>query len=328
MEIKKLECPSCGAPLEWNAASCVFCKTEIRYFENNSAALPVNLTASDIESNIILHEREFLQTTIDAIPAPYSIFKDMKGQKVEVFKNNFFNDAEYNKILTLFYETFFILPSESLVSENSINDIGSYYLLTSLRLILIQGTAMLVIPWENFISWLPEVNKRKLIGRDGDRYDGDSSLRYYSGGKEIIIRFDPCDSWALPETTNSITSCREWEHLTPFQKNLLTTNRYTIGKFYKIQVKPLELMEFQKKGNCFVATATMGDYTHPIVIQLQDFRDSYLINKTWGKSFIKWYYKNGPYFASFIDKSNLLKKLSYWLLIRPLFHVSKLVKHF
>ena len=83
----------------------------------------------------------------------------------------------------------------------------------------------------------------------------------------------------------------------------------------------------QKKG-CFVATATLGDYNHPIVIQLQDFRDSYLINKTWGKTFVKWYYKNGPFLASLISKSYLLKKLSYWLLIRPLFHISKLVKYF
>ena len=327
MEIKKLECPSCGAPLEWNASSCNFCKTEVRYFENNSSALPVNLTSADIESNICMHESEFWQATIDAIPAPYSYFKKMKGKKVEDFKNTIFNDAEYNRVLSLFYESFFILPSENLVCFNSINDIGGCYLLTSLRMILIQGTSMVAIPWENFISWLPDVKKRKLTGRDGNEYDGDSAIRYYSGGKEIVIRFDPCDSWILPETINSITSCREWEHLTSFKKNLLTTNRYTIGKFYNLQIKPLELIEF-KKGNCFVATATMGDYNHPVVIRLQNFRDSYLINKTWGKSFIKWYYKYGPYAASFIDRSEFLKKISYWFIIRPLFLISKLVKPF
>lgn len=79
------------------------------------------------------------------------------------------------------------------------------------------------------------------------------------------------------------------------------------------------------KSNCFVATATMGGYNHPIVIELQHFRDQYLKNKSWGLKFIDWYYQNGPIIANFISKSSFLKKLSFWFLIKPLTIVTRFI---
>ena len=65
------------------------------------------------------------------------------------------------------------------------------------------------------------------------------------------------------------------------------------------------------KSGCFIATATMGDYDHPAVLQLREFRDQYLLKRDWGKTFTKYYYKFGPYPAKVISRSNFLKKISY-----------------
>ncbi len=326
MEIKKLDCPSCGAPLEWNAPSCNFCKTEVRYFENNNAALPINLSSSDIESNIIGHEREFWNATVNAIQAPYSQFKKFKHYNEQNFKNDFFKNQEFAELLKMFYESFFILPSENLVQIYKLNLIGDFVLLTSLRIIVFRETSMISIPYDNFISWDSEkAGKDGLVGRDGYIYDGRPVLKFYAGGKEVVRPYDSCDTRPFPEVIQSIMSSKEWETLNPLQKNLLTLNRYNVNKSYNIQIKPLELMEVEKKG-CFIATATMGDYNHPSVIILRDFRDNFLMKKAWGVTFVNWYYIKGPFYAKIIEKSMLLKKLSYWLIVKPLVFISFIVK--
>lgn len=329
MEIKKLDCPSCGASLEWNTPSCNFCKTEVRYFENNTSALPINLTASDIENNIILFERDFWKASVLAVSAPYFQFKDYKNHLEQDFKNDWFNNPIFAKVLTMFYESYFILPSENLVQIYILNQIGDYALLTSLRMIIFRDTSMISIPYENFISWDSEkAGINGLIGRDGYEYDGHPVLKFFVGGKEIVRPYDSCDTRPFPEVIAAIIASKEWQDLNPLQKNLLTLNRYNVNKSYKILVKPFELMEFipkETKKACFIATATMGDYNHPSVLLLQDFRDTYLINKTWGRSFINWYYTNGPYIASIIAKNKLLKKISYWFIVKPLVFISKIL---
>ena len=71
-------------------------------------------------------------------------------------------------------------------------------------------------------------------------------------------------------------------------------------------------------GGCFVATATMGDYDHPVVLDLRTFRDETLKKTLFGKVFIKVYYTFGPYPAAIIAKSKKLRSLSLKYLIEPL----------
>jgi DNA-directed RNA polymerase subunit RPC12/RpoP len=71
------------------------------------------------------------------------------------------------------------------------------------------------------------------------------------------------------------------------------------------------------KSGCFVATATMGDDEHPTVVILRQFRDELLETSTAGRTFINAYYKIGPYIADVIRQSDLLKRLSYVLLVKP-----------
>lgn len=329
MEIKNLHCPSCGASLEWNASSCSFCKTEVRFFEAEGAALPVNLSAADIEANIILHEKEFWNATMKAIDAPYSLYKNFKHYNEQSFKNDFWQSN--GSVLKMFYESFLLLPDENYVVIIRGDSLLSY-ILTSLRLVIVRGTSMLSIPLENFISWSIEapLSGTNIIGKNGLNYAGQPVLRYFVGENKKEIRFDPDVHIIAESVIQGVCSSKEWVDYKPLQKNLLSLSRYNVNKSYKIQVKPLQLMdviqESKPKNGCFVATATLGDYNHPIVIQLQEFRDSYLINKRWGRSFTNWYYKNGPFLAKIIENNFLLKKLSFWCIIKPLHHITKYLK--
>lgn len=81
------------------------------------------------------------------------------------------------------------------------------------------------------------------------------------------------------------------------------------------------------KGKCFIATATLGSYEHPEVLILRRFRDEWILTKEWGYGFVNWYYQNGAIIASFIEKSSTLKKISYWLIVKPLGSIAnKLLK--
>ncbi len=81
--------------------------------------------------------------------------------------------------------------------------------------------------------------------------------------------------------------------------------------------------ESKSSAGCFIATAVMDDYNHPIVLDLRKFRDNWLINRAWGKEFTNWYYINGPKAAKRIERSNMLKKITYFLLVKPLHFIIK-----
>ncbi len=53
-------------------------------------------------------------------------------------------------------------------------------------------------------------------------------------------------------------------------------------------------------SGCFVATAAHGDYDAPEVLALRGLRDEYLATSAPGRSFISWYYREGPAAAAWI----------------------------
>jgi hypothetical protein len=81
--------------------------------------------------------------------------------------------------------------------------------------------------------------------------------------------------------------------------------------------------KLKKKGACFIATAAMGDYNHPVVVELRIFRDEWLLKRKWGVSFTNWYYTHGPKAASIIEKSTILKKITYYSIVKPLQIITK-----
>lgn len=57
-----------------------------------------------------------------------------------------------------------------------------------------------------------------------------------------------------------------------------------------------------KQGYCFVATACFGDYDHPTVVQLRQFRDQALMVSPLGRSFVSAYYRCGPLLVVMLRK--------------------------
>jgi hypothetical protein len=84
------------------------------------------------------------------------------------------------------------------------------------------------------------------------------------------------------------------------------------------RINSLIATQSQSKNSCFIATAAMGSCEHPVVIDLRNFRDRWLLNRNWGVKFINWYYRYGPCYAEYIENSLILKKLTYYIIVRPL----------
>lgn len=80
-------------------------------------------------------------------------------------------------------------------------------------------------------------------------------------------------------------------------------------------------------GYCFIATAAMDSYDHPKVLELRHFRDEWILRKSWGGKFVKFYYRYGPFAAKLIEKKFILKRLSYLFIVTPLVSLSRFIKY-
>lgn len=79
-------------------------------------------------------------------------------------------------------------------------------------------------------------------------------------------------------------------------------------------------------GGCFIATSVYGDYDHPIVLDLRHFRDNWLEKRDYGRKFITWYYRKGPFLATWIDKSKTRKLVVLSLIVKPIHFFVKLFR--
>lgn len=61
-------------------------------------------------------------------------------------------------------------------------------------------------------------------------------------------------------------------------------------------------------GGCYIATMVYGDYDHPKVIILRNFRDNFLNHYKLGKSFIKFYYKYSPGWVRMLEDNGFINK--------------------
>ena len=69
-------------------------------------------------------------------------------------------------------------------------------------------------------------------------------------------------------------------------------------------------IESKSGATCFVASVAYDDPNHPDVMFLRGFRDNVLSASEYGRSFIAWYWRNGPKLAKFVGKSVLLKRVA------------------
>jgi DNA-directed RNA polymerase subunit RPC12/RpoP len=93
----------------------------------------------------------------------------------------------------------------------------------------------------------------------------------------------------------------------------------------KAQRESHSMKEKEGKSGCFVATACYGNYDHPIVIELRQFRDIFLESSRAGRRFVRWYYKSSPLIANFVAKNGILKILARILIVAPVVTIARII---
>lgn len=159
-----------------------------------------------------------------------------------------------------------------------------------------------------FTSYIIEPSILELIGNSNE-----FSLRFTSSKGAIDI----------PDVNSHLfrTMCRQFYN-----------NVYDSTKFIDSLSESMFNRDLKKNNantsntGCFIATAAMGDYNHPVVMDLRLFRDNWLLKRDWGVQFTNWYYTHGPKAANIIEKSTLLRKLTFFAIVKPLQILTKRFK--
>jgi hypothetical protein len=85
---------------------------------------------------------------------------------------------------------------------------------------------------------------------------------------------------------------------------------------------PVNRNTFRTKG-CYIVTATAG-YNSKELDFFYFYRDNYLTGNKFGELFIKFYYSFSFQLAGVISRSNILKKLTYLLIVKPCYQIIKI----
>ena len=73
--------------------------------------------------------------------------------------------------------------------------------------------------------------------------------------------------------------------------------------------KSQNLTRVENNSGCYIATMVYGDYNHPQVLVLRDFRDSFLTNFYLGRAFIKLYYQYSPGWVKALENKKTFNKI-------------------
>lgn len=102
----------------------------------------------------------------------------------------------------------------------------------------------------------------------------------------------------------------------------LITNKRTL---LDISSQVRSAMQAQTKANassgCYIATMVYGDYSHPKVMILREFRDERLLNSFFGRCFIKIYYTTSPYIVTKLRNQTRINRVIRSVLDRLIRHL-------
>jgi hypothetical protein len=71
----------------------------------------------------------------------------------------------------------------------------------------------------------------------------------------------------------------------------------------------LNEVKLENPGSCYIATMAYGDYNHPQVVYLRQYRDRVLLSHIAGKLFVKLYYFTSPYLVRVFKNSTHANRL-------------------
>ena len=93
--------------------------------------------------------------------------------------------------------------------------------------------------------------------------------------------------------------------------DMISTQRFHFSRnqssLYDIKSR-LDMAEGGGDG-CYIATMCYGDYNHPQVMVLRDFRDTVLLQHSWGQSFVRFYYRHSPNWVEHLKDKYLINKI-------------------
>ena len=232
--------------------------------------------------------------------------------------------------------------TESKPKKVKLGDVGSYKFQIGIRHVKSPNFESLLFDvLLNTKDWLFIRHGKMYIKADVERFEieahenysnvlghqkiGNSSIdlgleesAYYNIDKNILEKI--CDSQSLEIRITGEKFCDfEGKNLDNFR--LMCKQFY--NNFYDSSKYTDSLTAKVKTGGCFIATAAMGDYDHPVVMDLRQFRDNWLLKREWGVKFTSWYYTHGPKAANVIEKSLALKKITFYLIVKPLQVITK-----
>ena len=166
-------------------------------------------------------------------------------------------------------------------------------------------------------------NYSKVLGYQNDVDMGIEESVFYQIEKHHLVGICISDTFEIRVTGDSYMDF-SGKHLDNFK---LLCKQFYNNYFDENQFKDSLNETVKKPAACFIATATMGDYDHPVVVDLRIFRDKWLLKRNWGIQFTNWYYTNGPKASCFISNSKFLKFISFILIVKPLQLCTKLVRY-
>jgi hypothetical protein len=308
--MKTIQCPSCGASAT-NLQNCEFCgsffvrayKLKVDsssivnyfYFEQIANALKLNL---EIQINNVRISDIKWNNYSTYIYLNKTEFLNNKTESLKVINSHYISDA------------FIIEPSIPSIAV----DIYSEFFTNAER------KKFLKLEESKFFSTYQEE------GYDTFGYVIDFGNDYIGAAKfisKILIEIK-----GIGQSTNifCVTEPGGWYNEDYIK---FITNNYDleVQAFIKDRIKHTKNQNKSVESYCFIATATMGDYDHSQVIELRNFRDNWILEKSWGDSFVKWYYQYGSIVAKYIESSFLLKKISYFFIVKPLVYLARMLKN-
>lgn len=317
-----INCPSCGASNQFpegkNSMFCAFCGNSINKTIVSSSLITKNLTTAKIkkESSLAYENRD-----VNSIQEIVDLYPDSELGKVKyLFLNN--NNITSIKSISKFRAVTYNL-SKNKIANISDDDISE---LNNLKFRVLESNLGINFINNPFVSleWLRKFDYKRILSTavvSASHLLGDNRRKDFDN-VEINLSFSTIKDYNLDffkdDNIRVITNDETTKITFYHPENNLSPKNFS---------KHIESLEKQTSGSCFIATATMGSYDNPMVMELRYFRDNWILQKKWGNSFVRWYYVNGAIVAKFIEKSFVLKKLSYILIVKPLVFLSRFLKN-
>lgn len=144
------------------------------------------------------------------------------------------------------------------------------------------------------VSNISICNEYGAYGYENDHISGFCHLRgekrHFKIDRIQSIRVLP-DGQLVKKNSNPDTSSTS-------NKSSNSTNSY--NNYRTISYSPTTISSYSLKSNnkssegCYIATMVYGDYDHPKVMVLRQYRDNYLMKSFFGRCFVKIYYCLSP----------------------------------